>query len=346
VAAINGDYFRVGQHGPEGLTIRNGERLDRLVSMERSALALGPAPLDPAGAALPIRAEIVRLAQAAGTLDPAAFHNAVGGGPQIVLDGKWTWARGWPHPHFRGCRQFVWPDDVINGECLPDSGDWLEPLTPWTAVGLTPDHKMIWVVGPVERIVSTLRAFGVTDAIKLDSGGSSQLWYHRSIVAGYRPVANALAVFYLRSAALVEAPRWTVAVAGTPVLTRLKLENTGADTWEKDAVGLASMKNGGLAAERVSLGSDVPPGTTVVVPVTAGPFETCGARHLRWKLSAGDQPFPGETISLGYVVLPADMADQRQAWQANLDQLAASSATDADILRHLQARLPRDCQGP
>jgi hypothetical protein len=314
VAAINGDYFGVGRHGPEGLTVKNGSRLDDLTTMERSALVIGQSPLDAPGAGLPIPAEIVRLARLAGPLDPATHYNVVGGGPQVVFDTHWQWAPGFEFPGYRGCQANLPPDQVVNGECLANIDDWRVPEKPWSAAGLTADHKMVWVVGPYEHVAGTLAAFGVQTAMKLDSGGSSQLWYDRTMVPGYRPVANGLLVFYQRSAEVIERTHWPVLVEGEPQRLRATLRNTGAETWPAGEVALVGPAD--LSAAPVPLPQAVHPGEAISLAWTAPPYAGCGLRATIWRLAEGGQVFPGRGVEIASLVLPASLATERASLTA------------------------------
>jgi hypothetical protein len=306
VAAINGDYFGPGEYGPEGLTIRNGARLDNLPVLERSALVIGQAPLDASGAALPIPAEIVRPSLAGSRLDPLRAHNAIGGGPQIVFDSVWRWSVGFGFPGYHGCARGLPPTQVVNGECLANVSDWREPDTPWSAAGLTPDHKLVWVVGPYAHMAETLQAFGVETALKLDGGGSSQLWYGRTMVHGFRPVANGLLVFYQRSAEVVEQSHWPVSVAGRAGRLSVTLRNTGADTWRAGEVALARPGAAPLALPRA-----VRPGDTVTLTWRSAPVAHCGINREVWQLTSGAQPFPGPAVTFDMIVLPTEMAAQQ-----------------------------------
>jgi hypothetical protein len=287
--------------------VTNGERLDDLSTMERSALVIGQTPLDQPEAGLPIPAAIVRLADAAGALDPAEQYNAVGGGPQVVFNARWEWVPGFGFSGYRGCAADLPPDEVVNGECLANIDDWLLPGKPWSVAGLTADHKMVWVVGPYEHLADTLAAFNVVTAMKLDSGGSSQLWYARPMVEGYRPVANGLLVYYQRSAEVVERTQWPVTVAGTGVRLRVTLRNRGADTWHAGTVALV----GPPGQPGVPLPHDVPPGETVTLAWTTATVAECGLRRDTWHLVENGQAFPGRGLVLSSIVLPEGMASER-----------------------------------
>lgn len=342
VAAINGDYFFPGRHGPEGLTLRQGERLDNLTTMERSALVIGQAPLDAPDAGLPIPAGIVRLIEADRPLDPATYFNAVGGGPQLVFDKTWDWTEGFNFPGYRGCQADLPPDQVINGECLANIDDWRIPEKPWSAAGLTADQKMVWVVGPYAHLAETLAAFDVVTAIKLDSGGSSQLWYARTMVEGYRPVANGLLVFYERSMEAAAPIHWPVHVEGEARRLQVTLHNTGADTWVAGQVWLATA----TGETAVPLPRDVQPGEAVTLRWTAPPFAECGLRQDTWHLMAAGKLFPGPGIAITSVILPASMAGERASLSAQMRAWQAQTAWTArrPVWAELARELHAACQ--
>ena len=123
-----------------------------------------------------------------------AYYNTVGGGPVFIESGQRVGGLGTnsTEPCTRG----------EHGYELPDS--YCTESRPWTAVGKTLDgrHLIVVVSGSdktMDDIARILISEGAWRAIKLDGGGSSQVWYKntssQSLVAGGRPVANALVVF-------------------------------------------------------------------------------------------------------------------------------------------------------
>jgi hypothetical protein len=336
-AAINGDYFVPGQHGPEGLTIKNGVRLDSLTTTERSALVIGQAPLDNPAAALPIPAGIMRLGPAGQPPDPRVYYNAVGGGPQVMFDGAWEWTRGWLDPRYRGCGASLAFDDIINGECFPNTGDWLDPLKLWTAVGLTANHKMIWVVAPYQRLAGTLAAFGAQTAIKLDSGGSSQLWYQRPQVPGFRPVGNGLLAFYLGAARVIDEPQWPVVLEQQPLSLRLTLENAGAETWTAGDYALVNESGAWGGPARLPLPRDVRPGERVTLQWEAAGAEA-GVQHSVWRLARVDRPFPGDPVVITAVVLPPSLEPQQREIETlvRAELPAGAAALELTLSRYIR----------
>jgi hypothetical protein len=87
-----------------------------------------------------------------------------------------------------------------------------------------------------------LREYGAHQAMKLDGGSSTQLWYREELlippddeVGG---VANALLVFReeipRHDAQLIEQSRWPIVKAGEPFSMTLTLRNVGFLPWEAD----------------------------------------------------------------------------------------------------------------
>jgi hypothetical protein len=137
--------------------------------------------------------------------DPLAYYSSVGGIPLLVQDGE-------PVDIVRQCVIETSPDrsgcppsekrcDVGTrlyvGKC-PDPNDERAR----TAVGKTADGQLIVLVVPesdgltLYQLRDILLGLGAIDAMNLDGGRSSQLWYDGDyLVAPMRPVASALLVF-------------------------------------------------------------------------------------------------------------------------------------------------------
>ena len=178
VVAVNADYFG-HTHGPEGLTVKNGQRLDgpglsNPNALWRSSLAIS-------------RLNRVSLGRkdAADLTDPLAFrehfYTAVGGAPLILSYGVVI-------PNTIACPMERFPVGACRRKIQ-------------TVAGLSRDGRWLYLAAgqgrDVEGFARLLRDYGAFTAIKLDGGGSSQLWYDgRMRHDSDRPVANALFVFY------------------------------------------------------------------------------------------------------------------------------------------------------
>lgn len=338
VAAINADYFG-DPHGPEGLTVKNGRRLDGPDvndedgnAVYRSALAIGRTVMDPPGGKTPIQAEIIRLQEDDQQLDFDDRYNVVGGGPQIVFDGAWEWKRNLPNPRYRSCYDDIITNDIINGECFRDTGDWDNANKKWTAVGLTGDNQMIWVLGLYPDIQDALAAFDTRQAIKLDGGGSSQLWFNGWPVESGRPVVDSLMVFYLRAASIEEQPRWRVIMENESLDVKLTLRNIGSDFWPGDTVALVNSKNPFGAPERQPLSGGIGPGGTYTWQWETDPFDSWGIYNSQWALAYGDETFPGQPVSFSVVVLPAELAEKKAELEQQLNEWLAEGKENMEQL--------------
>jgi hypothetical protein len=209
VAAFNADFFgRI--NGPDGLCVKNGVRLDGVYGdhdekeVVRSSLSISRdgdvriGIVDRSGLPNPAEPWTWRP-------DPLAYYSSVGGIPLLVQDGE-------PVDIARQCVIETSPDrsgcppsekrcDVGTrlyvGKC-PDPNDERAR----TAVGKTADRQLIVLVVPesdgltLYQLRDTLLGLGAIDAMNLDGGRSSQLWYDGDyLVAPTRPVASALLVF-------------------------------------------------------------------------------------------------------------------------------------------------------
>ncbi len=323
-AAINADYFGF-PHGPEGLTIKNGVRLDgRAVddndngAVNRSALVISKPLLD--GGLPIINADVIRLLSDDQSIDFDQYFTAVGGGPQVVLDNVWKWHRGVSHPRHNGCVAIF--KDVINGECFSGTGHWDNENTVWTTVGITDNNLMIWVVCKYSEIQSTFSAFNVQQAIKLDGGGSSQLWYNGvPKVDKPREIADALLVFYLRAAEVVEQHQWPIIAENETLPIELTLRNMGADTWKTGEYSLVNEKNPWGAEPTMALPHDVSPGATATGKWTTDTFNTWGIYTSEWRMNQAEEPFPGDPIKISVVVIPQELADKKAELEQRIKEL-------------------------
>lgn len=317
-AVINADYFGAG-HGPEGLTLKNGIRFDGIergdmdqCAVYRSALAIGKAPLDGGSGAIP--ASIVHLEDDRQPLDMAQFFNVIGGGPQVVFDRVWRWERGLTNPQRNNC----WSgsqNDIINGEYFSGSGAWDSPDKYWSAIGITRDQRMIWVIAPYPKVSTTFSSYPTEQAIKLDGGGSSQLWVagkEKVASSDNREVAGALGVFYLHAAEVVDGRRWQLLVDGESAQVRLKVKNLGADTWYPGEVALRNIQGPYQSTTEFPLTTEVPPGKTISWEWITEPISLWGVKNSEWQLVHAGEGFPGSSIKIQFVVIPKNLEQKKQ----------------------------------
>jgi hypothetical protein len=189
VVAFNGDFFAPNySFGPIGLTVKNGVRLDGLYNdrdgkeVQRSSLSIsrngnvriGIVPRN----SLPSPEEPWLWIP-----DPEDFYNTIGGLPTLVQNGEPVY---------------------LYDRCLLEEG-WCPATTDRrarTAVGRTESGEVIVLVIPeswgvtLETLARILVALGASEAINIDGGGSSQLWYAgKDLVFSPRPVAEGMVVF-------------------------------------------------------------------------------------------------------------------------------------------------------
>jgi len=178
IAAVNADYFAYNRsHGPEGLTVKNGRRIDGHHSDDndgneerRSSLAISAN-------------NEANIGRGLGTQQPY-LYNAVGGGPQIISNGQYI-------PIQQACSNegfgAYWCNETT--------------ATAQTAVGLSHDRRTLVLAVSSEsktasQVAQALINRGAWTGIKLDGGGSSQLWYDgQTLRRGSRDIANALLIF-------------------------------------------------------------------------------------------------------------------------------------------------------
>ena len=158
--AVNADYFG-RRHGPEGLTVKNGRRLDADGDLGQNPNAVWRSSLTIS------RLNRVTLGRksAEELEDPRAyrerFYNAVGGGPLILNYGVVI-------PNTVACLLERFPVGACRRKIQ-------------TAAGLSEDGRWLYLaVGEgrdIQGFARLFRDYGAFTALKLDGGGSSQLWY-------------------------------------------------------------------------------------------------------------------------------------------------------------------------
>ena len=203
VLAFNADYFALdNDHGPEGLTIKNGARLDGKYAVppdyDAAALRADGNTNETHRSSLSFsRTNTVRMGVQEDCktdcfyqpFDGDAYFNTVGGGPLFIEDGKKVCGFCGTLP----CQN--------EGFATGPDGYCGSSAKAWTAVGVSQDGRyLIVVVGnkqTMDSITSILLAEGAARAMKLDGGSSTQLWYKPQgvILGGGKPVANAIVVF-------------------------------------------------------------------------------------------------------------------------------------------------------
>jgi uncharacterized protein YigE (DUF2233 family) len=293
VVAINADYFG-HNHGPEGLTVKNGRRLDigegwgeNPNALWRSSLAISRLNRVSLGRKSSQELTALRAYR-------ERFFNAIGGGPLILNYGVVI-------PNVVACPLERFP----LGACR---------RTIQTAAGLSEDGRWLYLaVGEgrdIEGFAALLRDYGAFTAVKLDGGGSSQLWYDGQMRHDTeRAIGNALFVLYSpvpRHDARVAGPsHFPVVEPGERVEINFEIQNTGFLDWEPD-LGYRFKNVQGWPVlgpaywhlpEPVPAGGSLATSLTVVAPYRPGVYEA------EWQLARRAEPI-GPRLWFGLVVVP------------------------------------------
>lgn len=165
VAVIDTDYGAKSNgdrgHGPEGLTIVRGERLDgpNLADKDNNAVRRPWLALSQAG---PFQVELGQLVNDSGAKPYDWIYTGVGGAPWLVRN---------------GVKDEVQIDNCTNATSHSCTSDVAQ-----TAVGLSQSRRWLYFVAAEGMDANAITDFmlqelEVWNAIKLDGGGSTQLWY-------------------------------------------------------------------------------------------------------------------------------------------------------------------------
>jgi hypothetical protein len=179
-------------------------------------------------------------------------------------------------------------------------------------------------------LAELLRDYGAFTALKLDGGGSSQLWYRgRTLVKSDREVVNALLVFAedrpRHAAQLLRRPPVPLLNAGESITLEVPLRNTGYLDWTTDRLyGLGRISGAIGMPSFVRLMSDVPPKAEVTLSMPIEIASPPGVYTSTWRML---QPFEefGPLVPVNVVVLPPDAAALRKQIQPLLAQLTRLS---------------------
>jgi hypothetical protein len=315
IAAINGDYFGADR-GPEGPTVMQGQRLDTPLT-----IALNPSHYRRTTLAL------FRSGQAAVThLNPigslASFvyrdplFNAVSGGPIILYKGHVL-------PEALSCLF----DGIPMGACRRDRQ---------TAAGVDETGRTLYLLASEQRSTSgmaeLLRDYGAFTAMKLDGGGSTQLWYRgRTLVDSDREIANALLIFKedtpRHAAKLIVRPLVILIEEGKPASIEVKLRNAGYLDWTVDRYyGLRLLEDEAWASDFLRLPQDVAPNATVTFTLPINSALKAGVYTSTWQLATPFESF-GPTVPVNLVVLPRAAGDLQKQIQPLLNRLTSLSDT-------------------
>ena len=293
VVAINADYFG-HRHGPEGFTVKNGRRLDAGGAEQQNPNALWRSSL----AISRFNRVFLGRKSAEELDDPRAYreryYTAIGGGPLILNYGVVI-------PNTVACLLERFPVGACRRRIQ-------------TAAGLSQDGRWLYLaVGEgrdIQGFARLLRDYGAFTAIKLDGGGSSQLWYNGEMRHDTdRPVGNALFVFYgptpRHGARFRNLSGVPVVEPGERVEIAYRIENQGYLDWEPDLGYRLKNVQGwpvlGPAYERLASvvqGGDALESTLeFVAPYLPGVYEA------EWQFVRRSEPI-GSRMHFGIVVVP------------------------------------------
>lgn len=163
VAAINTDYFALsGDHGAQGLAVRNGERLDG----PNHGVTTDIAYTTPSLAFSPTKIPTIGIPGSQENIDNnlnGIYYNVVGGAPLIIQNGQ-------PIGN-NACTPTAYPYDTCSRASQ-------------SAAGLTADNDLVLITASTDAtgIANYLVTnFSVQDALKFDGGGSARMaWLNAS----------------------------------------------------------------------------------------------------------------------------------------------------------------------
>ncbi|MCS7039951.1 MAG: phosphodiester glycosidase family protein [Caldilineales bacterium] len=328
-------------HGPEGLTVVRGDRLDGPGNGDHDHNTVRR-PWLVVSRDAPLRAELNQFAnkdQDKGGKPYDWVYTGVGGAPWLVRDGQ------------------VQTDDIR--KCKNAQGACYRGAMQ-TAVGLSQDRRWLFLVVDVRqddlmRLADFMKQdLDVWDAMKFDGGGSSQLWYGgQTVVSGDgRRLSQYLAVIASPGNGIEEAdiaaplsaqplsPLFFDLVApGETARLRIEVRNTGQTTWQPgQGVELREVWKDVVSpiVKGYPLPQAVTPGETAVWEI---PVNTGGERfsRFRFQMYQDDIPF-GPVIETVVITLPAQLQGLedrlRAAIEAQIEQWR--NAAEEELERRMQ----------
>jgi hypothetical protein len=313
VIAINGDYFGAGR-GPEGPTIVQSQRLDT-----PDTIALNPSHYRRTTLVVSRYSYASIVPLLAQTQPPFVYRdvmfNAISGGPIILSDGQ---------PAFEALACLS--DRIPANSCRRDRQ---------TAAGVDAPGKTLYLAVSTMRstgdMASLLRDYGAETAMKLDAGGSSQLWYNgRALLDSDRGVANALLVFVedrpRHAAELIARPIVPIIQTGKGGSLPIELRNIGYLDWTVDRhYGLRLIAGGALMDQTfLPLPNDVATAEAARLSLNIQRVSWPGVYESTWQMITPFERF-GPTIALRAIVIPREANDLRGEIQALLDRAARQS---------------------
>lgn len=366
-AVINADYGATdATHGPEGLMVVRGERLDGAAHCDddfnavlRPWLGLGNA-IGPNGV---IPAQIATLDDDTAAA-PEWMYTGIGGGPWLIQDGI---VNGGSR-NCQGVGRIDSPPPVvgcINGKKTgKPSSEQYDTNTcraaPHTAAGLSANGRWLFLAMSTGNAHPDVLArflaekLGVWQALKFDGGGSSHLWFGGSTPLTVdaerkdRALTNHLA-FYAAPGNGIGLPLdgqasevvyYQVITQGERANFTFVLRNTGTLSWHpEDAIALRELMPAALWGDGLAFAIDHPVTPGGLAEITWQAPEGALTLHTL-QLAQGDRTF-GQPFVVLVVEMPAGMEDQRReleaAIQAQIDEWRAQGEQQiADLQQQLE----------
>jgi hypothetical protein len=253
-----------------------------------------------------------------GSLAPFVYRdplfNAISGGPIILYNGRVL-------PEALSCLI----DGIPMEACRRDRQ---------TAAGVDETGRVLYLLASEQRSTSRmaelLRDYGAFNALKLDGGGSTQLWYRgRTLVDSDREVANALLIFKedtpRHAAKLIARPPVSLIEEGTPAAVEVKLRNVGHLDWTVDRYyGLRLLEDEAWASDFLRLPQDVAPNGTATFTLPINSALKPGVYTSTWQLATPLEAF-GPPVPVNLIVLPREANDLQKQIQPLLNRLTRLS---------------------
>lgn len=352
---INADYGGKNEnatHGPEGLLVVGGDRLDGAANCDadfnaalRPWLGIGKEPQEPNGL---IPTEINRLEKDNSPL-PEWLETGIGGGPWMIRDGSLL-------PNLDSCvgeKTLQEVEPITN--CFVQSNEPNLQVTPpvkeayasgscraapHTAAGISKDGRwLFFVLTTVQRdpnFIATIMQdeLKVWQAIKFDGGGSTQFYFRaqttitKDLGGENRKLTNYLA-FYAEDGEGIQLPLdskpvepvyYKVVLAGETAKFELEVENTGSFSWTSEDQVELRLEPWSLLSPAVN---------SLPLPRRIGPGEistwdweinTSGVSINRFQMYQKGEAF-GQEFAVVVITLPESLSEKREEIEGKIQEL-------------------------
>ncbi len=344
---INSDYGACSpatpscnqSHGPEGLTVVRGDRLDGPANGDTDNNAVRR-PWLVVSRNAPLQAEVGQFSpgQDNGGKPYNWVYTGVGGGPWLLRGGQMQ------DDDIRTCKN-------VDGACYAGAAQ--------TAVGLSQDRRWLFLVvdgrkGKLQELATFMKhTLDAWDAIKFDGGSSSQLWYGgRIITSGDGRQLSQYLVMLAEPGTGIEdtisladlsaqptAPLFFDIIQPTETAHLvIELRNTGAVVWDPDQ-GFALIqldRTGEPTGDTYPLSQSIAPGETgrwqIALPVPQQRFTT-----LHFQIARRGQPF-GTPARAVVITLPEQLRGLEDRLRATIKEQIEQwrNAAEQELEQRLQ----------